>query len=753
MMDSTFKKFIGTVGRIADNLKDDEQLVLPALVQGFREQARRAGEYAEEIMTGNRDLKIGIVGQVKAGKSSFLNALVFDGKDILPKAATPMTAALTKIAYAQHSSAKVVFYSKVDWNAIEQAAEKYDEEYRNQYEKWKKDRAARLARVGYDGIVLSAEPSVHEIEAMKNRIFPQWTSCKELVEMAANNSDILIKLDSEEDVSIENMEQDLEQYVGAKGKYTPIVKYIEIGIANELLKDIQIVDTPGLGDPIRSRSEKTKEFLMACDVVFLLSPTSQFMSREDVDLMMNTLPNESIHRAVIVGSQFDLALLDDSARGRQSLIQVIRRTRDKLNENARRVIAESRKAETGYVHSRVLTFIQEEVMKQIQEEKSLYYTSSILYRAVKYISNGEALGDDVEHILSSMEKRFVGMKREPGFLLDLAGIDRLREKEFTKIKEEKEAIIADRGKSFMSVQLLAFQKQLNEIQMEGEQNLQIIKTEDIGSLQRKLKMSQEALRSMRRDIQNAFEGCAADTKKYIVIIAQDVKARASGHTDIKIAEEKNVTHHSDTEGMLFWKKKVRWTETEYYKAANVEDVIGNIHNYIKQAESDIAANLDKAIEIDAVRKKIKDIVLRAFQKADADFDENDIIGPLEVVLKRLTIPDFTVLDRKKYEQQILTQFPSARVKGEAISDLKLKQTLLLEAIAGDVSAALEKKANEIAHMLETQAVNFTDEIKQEIEGKIESLSNSLQDRKGSIAKYEAFLVRIDEGKKLLREFA
>ena len=301
--------------------------------------------------------------------------------------------------------------------------------------------------------------------------------------------------------------------------------------------------------------------------------------------------------------------------------------------------------------------------------------------------------------------------------------------------------------------MLAFQKQLNEIQMEGEQNLQIIKTEDIGSLQRKLKMSQEALRSMRRDIQNAFEGCAADTKKYIVIIAQDVKARASGHTDIKIAEEKNVTHHSDTEGMLFWKKKVRWTETEYYKAANVEDVIGNIHNYIKQAESDIAANLDKAIEIDAVRKKIKDIVLRAFQKADADFDENDIIGPLEVVLKRLTIPDFTVLDRKKYEQQILTQFPSARVKGEAISDLKLKQTLLLEAIAGDVSAALEKKANEIAHMLETQAVNFTDEIKQEIEGKIESLSNSLQDRKGSIAKYEAFLVRIDEGKKLLREFA
>ena len=48
-----------------------------------------------------RVLKLGILGRVKAGKSSLLNALVFNGNDVLPKAATPMTAALTILQYGE----------------------------------------------------------------------------------------------------------------------------------------------------------------------------------------------------------------------------------------------------------------------------------------------------------------------------------------------------------------------------------------------------------------------------------------------------------------------------------------------------------------------------------------------------------------------------------------------------------------------------------------------------------------------------
>lgn len=754
MSDHTFNHFMETITRIADEISGDEQFVIPSLVQDFREKARLAERYAEEIMTQNRDLKIGIVGQVKAGKSSFLNALIFDGKNILPKAATPMTAALTKIRYAEQATAKVVFYSKRDWEVVEDAAGHFDKELQRLREKWKQDREpARRQMEARGEFMLPSEPSDLEIAQMKKQILPQYASCKELVEMAEAGGDILGKLDTEEDISIDNMERDLAQYVGAKGKYTAIVKYIELGLANDLLKGFEIIDTPGLGDPILSRSEKTKEFLMACDAVFLLSPTSQFMSGEDVALMMKTLPDESIHRAILVGSQFDSALLEDSARSVQKLTTVMRRTRDKLNEHAARIMRDSLKAEQGYVHAKVLTFLHAEMEKQLREEKSLYYTTALLYNAAKSISLGDPPSEDAAHILTQMEHRFDGMRRDADFLFDLAGIDRLRTQEFTKIRQEKDAIIAERGNTFMRERLLSFQRLLNEIYMEGEQRLHTLRTVDIETLQKSLTTSREALRSMRRDIQNAFEACAADTKKYIVVIAQSIKGRTAAHTDIRVAEEKHVENHSDTEGILFWKKHVRWTETTYYKAANVDDVIANIHNYMKQAESDIAENLDKAIEIDKVRNQIKGIVLRAFQRTDAEFDENDIIGPLEVVLKRLTIPDFTVVDREKYQRRILERFPEARVKNEEIAALKREQTILLEQIAGDVSTALEEKADEIAHILQEQAVNFTDEIKQEIEGKIESLTTALQDRQGSIAQYEAFLTRMEAYKKELRELA
>ncbi len=77
----------------------------------------------------NRGLKVGIIGRVKAGKSSLLNALIFEGKDVLPKAATPMTASLTILKYAQSLSAQAQFYDEKDIEELKRDHERYEKEF------------------------------------------------------------------------------------------------------------------------------------------------------------------------------------------------------------------------------------------------------------------------------------------------------------------------------------------------------------------------------------------------------------------------------------------------------------------------------------------------------------------------------------------------------------------------------------------------------------------------------------------------
>lgn len=83
----------------------------------------------KEMQAEDRDLKVGIIGCVKAGKSSLLNALIFEGVEVLPKAATPMTASLTILKYANTLSTEVEFYSPKDIAELENEHERYVREF------------------------------------------------------------------------------------------------------------------------------------------------------------------------------------------------------------------------------------------------------------------------------------------------------------------------------------------------------------------------------------------------------------------------------------------------------------------------------------------------------------------------------------------------------------------------------------------------------------------------------------------------
>lgn len=273
----------------------------------IRQLAQAVPGESSALLKEGRLLQLGIVGQIKAGKSTLLNLLLFDGREVLPKAATPMTAALTHIVRSDELGAgqaeiEVDYYSRDEWQEIEQHADEY--------------RKAKQEGRNPEG----------------------WLqACHELVEMAARRRGSFMDMDHTapdiRSVPVDNLNEELHRLVGAEGDLTPWVKSVTIR-CGEGVPDLDIVDTPGLNDPVISRVRETRKLLAKCDAVLLLSYAGQFMDSSDIQLLTETLPDEGIRRRVVIGSKFDSALVDEARTYRGNLLEAVDDIEKKLREIA-----------------------------------------------------------------------------------------------------------------------------------------------------------------------------------------------------------------------------------------------------------------------------------------------------------------------------------------------------------------------------------------------------------------------------------
>ncbi len=283
----------------------------------------------------NRGLKVGIIGRVKAGKSSLLNALIFEGKDVLPKAATPMTASLTVLKYAKNLSAQVEFYSQKDISELENEHARYEREFQRMVdekvkEQKEKQSLSNRAKEGFNKVGKFLTKNKSDKEAPKERVL----SDEEILEKARRNAKSELEKDAKlvsshdqyekmkksgltntetldpriQADSLEELNQKLLQFVGANGKFMPYTKAVQISLNNPNLKDLEVIDTPGVNDPIVSREQRTKALLKECDVVFVISPSNQFLTENDMDLFDRVSNKEGIQRVYFVASQADSAV-------------------------------------------------------------------------------------------------------------------------------------------------------------------------------------------------------------------------------------------------------------------------------------------------------------------------------------------------------------------------------------------------------------------------------------------------------------
>jgi predicted GTPase len=234
------------------------------LKQGIEDESLR--HRLEVIPEKLKDEKfsIGITGVMNAGKSTMLNALL--GKEVLGTSVIPETANLSIIKYAKKQSARVNFWNELEWKNIEDSAQ----------------------------ILASMKPFVDETKKS----------------FKSNLSDFITKDGLSKDISTD----DLPSYTSAEhsGKKCNLVKSVELYTDLKFVENgVEIVDTPGLDDPVIQREEITKSYLYECDLMCHLMNVNQSATQKDIEFITDTLLYQNIARLLIVITRIDTVTQKD----------------------------------------------------------------------------------------------------------------------------------------------------------------------------------------------------------------------------------------------------------------------------------------------------------------------------------------------------------------------------------------------------------------------------------------------------------
>lgn len=278
-----------------NKLEELEQIDYEELRSQLQNLKLRVNDFehgGQSLLKANDVLQIGVVGHMNVGKSSFLNALFFEGEPVLPRAATTMTAGLSFLEYNESNSFEVEYYTKEEWAQFEEYARQY-EDILNEYKKKNPKAPERIAKNTIEDKLSKIIISAHEMVARCSIAAKKQMLKKKEIKDFTNKSEL------------KNI---LNNYVGIQGEFTQVVKCITIKLNDERLKGIRIVDTPGTSDPVLSREMRTQQALDTCHGVFLLSYGGAFFTSDDQAFIRKTLKNKGVARIIILASKFDAAL-------------------------------------------------------------------------------------------------------------------------------------------------------------------------------------------------------------------------------------------------------------------------------------------------------------------------------------------------------------------------------------------------------------------------------------------------------------
>lgn len=630
----------------------------------------------------DRKLTLAVVGCVKAGKSSFLNELIFQGKDILPHAFRPKTATLTKIEYDAHPHMMITYYRPVEWEQLEKLA--------------KQESSTRED-------VKTAKELVNDVKNSGLDVKPYLAKGQEIIDMPDEAQ----------------MESVLDTYVGANGQLTPIVKSVTLCINRPELEGLSIVDTPGTNDPIVSRTQATKDFLAECDVVFFLTKA---LDNQDVNLLQTQLPGQGVGDIRLIASKFDDIVLD-AADSQNSLEEVILAEKEKFQHNVEKIFTEHAEeyAKSG----------RTEFGKLMHSCTHPFFLSSLMHRMAKktrerYTPLEENVFEELDYYHGDMSPELVEK------LGDMTAI----EKEFQDIIIHKDEKLA----ASLQQTLPTFQRNLqtvleNLLKKARQHRLTLESHDQKEILVQKQAMADQILK-LKGNVGDQFSQVMCDMESAKVALVEELHSLASNR-DMLVERSGTETHTktrtvSDSHLLKPWtwfsSHEETYTYDTHYKYIATSDALESLRRYGHQIQQTTDQRMADSIDLKGLKGKLLQAIVNHMDTGSTDFNPDQLRLIVQDTLNQIELPVFQVsLD--DYLTNITDHF-SGEVRDandrEALKQIVSKDASDLITVLSQQIAAEVKSFKEKLGQLQEQ---FVDILLKDVNAEFENLENKLLKKK------------------------
>ncbi len=719
----------------------------------------------KEMQAKDRDLKVGIIGRVKAGKSSLLNALIFEGVEILPKAATPMTASLTILKYANTLSAEVEFYSPKDIAELENEHERYVREFnriveeevkkqkekqsllnrakeglKNKFSRNKSDEAAPKERVLSDEEILekarrTAKNTLNEDTKLVSS-YDQYEKIKKSGSLNTEKLDPRIQANS-----LQDLNQKLLQFVDANGKYMPYTKAVQISLNNPNLKDLEVIDTPGVNDPIASREERTKALLKDCDVVFIVSPSGQ-LTDSDMSLFDRVSNKEGLQEIYFVASQADSAVL--------SMSEV-----EKSNQHLPTALENAQKSLSSQLNNIMEKLIENYPNQREVFEKAIkngvILTSGVCFSMHKDFSNQaswersqktEEYHNALRNLKDSYPDAFSSDDKSKESLLFLSNMGAIEER-LKKAAKEKEKIISQKLQSYAESQANNLHKFIVQLLQDLEEEKKRVKNADISAIKEQIVVYQ----NLSNEIETGFDGVYEEFILHFIKNTRDglneTLTKAIRTAKTRSREEEEEEHYIERVkqgglgglvrclGSVVGEKDWGYNEVERtratIKAGAVLDYLTEMHERCESALNDSVESFKIVF-----RKELYAKVFSQLREIISDdlIDEVDFKRSVDAVLDSIESKEFDYTDKLPGEIRGKT----GNLKGDEADAFIKSVEMHVRNFKDETKKDVKGYIQGLRETLERQ--NFASDTLQKLQENMQNLHNQVQNKVQSIAQLE-----------------